>query len=217
MSTNGFKFEFMRAVVGAQFGEPGKPNHYLRVLVALWNYADAAGRNAYPTIKQLADDCRVSTRTVDRALDYLISTGWVRQVSKGRSGRASEYSLHIPEHDTGVSSTRHGCHVYTTPVSDLHDTGVVPTDHSTNHETDHGTDQSPFPTQPDTDAETPCKPPAEPDTVERCILPGCGNPRATKAGLEMHFCEPCNGRMRGKGNHERGRSNGQPSQLLASR
>ncbi|WP_145012994.1 helix-turn-helix domain-containing protein [Mycobacterium marseillense] len=152
LSGDGFKFEYLRALNGVQLGEPGKPNYYFRVLVALWNYADERGRNAFPTIQQLARDCCTSTRTVDRALEYLISEGWVRQESRGRTGRASVYSLHIPdsirhgcraseiEHDTAVTPTRHGCQTNTTPVSIEHDTGDVPIDPVPDHGINHSID-----------------------------------------------------------------------------
>jgi Helix-turn-helix domain len=151
LTGNGFKFEYMRALNGVQLGEARKPNHYFRVLAALWNYADEDGRNAFPTIQQLAKDCCISTRTVDRALDYLLGTGWVRQESRGRTGRASVYSLHIPtrhgcrttdeiEHDTGVTPTRHRCQTNTTSASYQRDTGVAPVDPVTDHGIDHGID-----------------------------------------------------------------------------
>lgn len=67
------------------------------VLMAIANHADADGRNAWPSQKRIAQEARVSVRTVRRAVDELVEMGElaVREyegASRGR-GRTHYYEL----------------------------------------------------------------------------------------------------------------------------
>src|SRR5690625_5117581 len=58
-------------------------NSEFRVLVAVFNFTDKRGRNAYPGNDRLADACCTSRRHVRRALRSLEAKGWLRRVEYG--------------------------------------------------------------------------------------------------------------------------------------
>ncbi|WP_369815959.1 helix-turn-helix domain-containing protein [Mycobacterium sp. 852013-51886_SCH5428379] len=71
------------------------------VLLAVWDYSNADGTNAYAGVQRIAEDVGINERTVRRALQALCAAGWLRKESTGgRSGDgarwASVYSLTVP-------------------------------------------------------------------------------------------------------------------------
>ncbi len=49
------------------------------VLLGFANYADKSGRNSYPSVPTVADDCEVDERTVRRALRRLEARGFIER------------------------------------------------------------------------------------------------------------------------------------------
>lgn len=172
--TAGFsKLTWLRGLAGADL----TPTEY-RVLVAVFNYADASGCNAYPGTRKLAADCGTSTSTIDRALSALRSKGWLIQDYKGSgfAGKSSVYRLGdgtIPRTDAGNGEppytadlrdmddpyaarvrvhTPHGC-------GSIYRTGAVPTDPLT----DPGSD--PKRSDPEV-VQPPVAPPDQPGRIE---------------------------------------------------
>jgi hypothetical protein len=66
------------------------------IALVLSTYGDGDGRDIRPTIATLAAVTGRGQSTVKEALRYLREHGWVHQVSRGQTGRASEYRLTIP-------------------------------------------------------------------------------------------------------------------------
>lgn len=85
------------------------PNgNYFRVLMCVFDYSGPTGLRAHPGSQRLAEDCRVSVDTVDRALKWLVQHGWLRRrvlddgrIQRGGRARngahwATEYELSTP-------------------------------------------------------------------------------------------------------------------------
>jgi DNA-binding transcriptional ArsR family regulator len=58
-----------------------------RVLVTMLDYADQYGKNAYPGVARLANDCDMTERTVQRHLSNLRDGGYLVEESRGGRGR----------------------------------------------------------------------------------------------------------------------------------
>lgn len=69
---------------------PTERNQF-NVLQALADYADDDGGNVFPSIPTLAEKCRMSSSTVIRALDGLVSGGWVTR--KRRKNAVNTYQI----------------------------------------------------------------------------------------------------------------------------
>lgn len=74
----------------------------IRVLLALYKYADASGE-CYPTRAQLAKCCGYDEGAIRRATAELQVLGWLTKAGGGGRGRHVRYTIHPPK--KGVEST----------------------------------------------------------------------------------------------------------------
>lgn len=63
------------------------------VLLAVADHASDDGRNAYPSVRRLAEKTKVSTRTVQRALASLVRLGELRVKANAGQGGANVYTV----------------------------------------------------------------------------------------------------------------------------
>ncbi|MGY1914434.1 helix-turn-helix domain-containing protein [Blastococcus sp. SYSU DS0973] len=66
------------------------------VALLLSTYANGDGTSIRPTVETLAAVSGKGQSTIKESLKYLRDHGWVHQVSRGQTGRASAYRLTIP-------------------------------------------------------------------------------------------------------------------------
>jgi hypothetical protein len=80
-------------MVWALENAPVRDHRQLLVLIALANYADQDGCNAYPSVPTLARNCRMGERTVQRVLKELVAEGLISEVRPARRHTARAYSI----------------------------------------------------------------------------------------------------------------------------
>lgn len=90
------KLKYLRELSGRGI----KPGPY-QVLVAVLNYTDKNGHNAWPGERRLAADTRMAQSTVRAHLKTLVRDGYLIKVQRGhgtggKGGRATNYSLNLP-------------------------------------------------------------------------------------------------------------------------
>ena len=94
------KFEWVRALSVQPRDQITRTEHH--IALALAGYLTAAG-TGFTTQATLANDCRVSERTVCTALTSLVNKGWLLR-RRGRQGLASTYWTRIPADAVPTSS-----------------------------------------------------------------------------------------------------------------
>jgi hypothetical protein len=94
------KFEWVRALSVQPRDQITRTEHH--IALALAGYLTAAG-TGFTTQATLANDCRVSERTVCTALTSLVNKGWLLRRS-GRQGLATTYWTRIPADAVSTSS-----------------------------------------------------------------------------------------------------------------
>ncbi|WP_155770794.1 helix-turn-helix domain-containing protein [Mycobacterium colombiense] len=73
-----FKFEYLKSLRGQPI-----PRAAYRVMVEIWNYSNVDGENSWPGEEQLAKDCCMCVRSVQRAIAWLLEYGYLLEVSRG--------------------------------------------------------------------------------------------------------------------------------------
>lgn len=79
----------------------------LLMLLALADYGDDAGRNAYPSVTSLARKCRLGERAAQKVVGRLTEKGWlvVEQEGGGR-GRSNRYRLVLETPSAGPGNSK---------------------------------------------------------------------------------------------------------------
>lgn len=95
------KFDWVRALSIQPRTDITRTEHH--VALALASYL-AAGGTGFATHTKLANDCRISERTVCAALTSLVKKGWLLRHS-GKQGRATDYWTRIPPNATTPDTT----------------------------------------------------------------------------------------------------------------
>lgn len=107
MSAPRSKYEWHRIAVDRS--DELKPTAF-RVLMAIFDYSDRGGANAYPSISTLAERLNLDTRNVKRAIKDLREAGWIVTTSQGGhidgKNQATVYRLGIPPEGVVESTTR---------------------------------------------------------------------------------------------------------------
>ncbi|WP_134797034.1 helix-turn-helix domain-containing protein [Mycobacterium avium] len=88
------KLQYLKELHGAAMKDST-----FRVMVTVFNYTNAEGRNAFPGNEALARDCNTSVSTVKRALKELTEKGWLIKVAPG--GRGGDGAHWATKYDLG--------------------------------------------------------------------------------------------------------------------
>lgn len=75
----------------------------LLVLLALADFSDDAGRNAYPSTETLGRKCRVDVRTIQRIIGKMLESGYIQAEPGGGRGRTNRYRI-VMENPGNLSS-----------------------------------------------------------------------------------------------------------------
>ncbi len=89
------KWDWEKALVARSRAE-GMTAGCQHVALLLSTYANGDGTSIRPTVETLSTVSGKGQSTVKEALRYLREHGWVHQMSRGQTGRVSEYRLTIP-------------------------------------------------------------------------------------------------------------------------
>ncbi|MGW6424011.1 helix-turn-helix domain-containing protein [Nocardia sp. NPDC055053] len=108
----------------------------MATLVAIFNYTNEQGKNAFPGMKRLCEDTCRSRGQVSEAVKSLRLRGWITEVSRGSgiSGNASRYELIPDAPNPGMSGNSD---IGMSGESDMVcPENQTPSDHVTDHLTD---------------------------------------------------------------------------------
>jgi hypothetical protein len=100
MSKKSPRFDWERAVISAHGPESPTTRFVLLVLATYWN--KDAGLPAWPSIRTLAANSRLSERAVFKHLDIAVGEGWItrhqfKDPSNKQGWRRNAYSMSLPD------------------------------------------------------------------------------------------------------------------------
>lgn len=101
----------------------GIPSSGVRlVLLKLADCANDNGEQSFPSVRTIADECELSPRQVQRALRWLVTAGFIREVTPASHHRPTEWALCLDVqgcHPVTPEAPPQGCHARRAGVTSM--------------------------------------------------------------------------------------------------